>query len=629
VKARDERRPPKGATGRATSDAWGIVSGFEDARHAWRATSEVTRAALLAAMGVERGTAPPGPPPVRVVRPGQQVPLGGAAELRLEDGTRLRVDRRLPPDLPLGYHELRPLDGGVPVRLIASPGRCHLPAGLQAWGWAVQLYGARSRESWGIGDLGDLRRLGRWSRRELGAGLLMVNPLHAVAPITPVEPSPYSPTTRRFRNPLYLRVEDVPGAAQAGAGLERLAAAGRALDQSRRIDRDAVLRLKLEALGLLWPRFRGDAAFDRYCAEQGEGLDKFATFCALAEHHGPDWRRWPSEYRRPEAPAVARFRAAQADRLHFHRWLQWLLDVQLARASAEIPTMQDLPIGIYAGGADAWAWQDVLAAHVTVGAPPDVFNTRGQDWGLPPFVPHRLAAAGYDPFVQTIRATLRHAGGLRVDHVMGLFRLYWIPHGATPAEGAYVRYPVDDLLAVLALESHRAGAVVVGEDLGTVEPGMRERLRACRVLSCRLLWFERGRPSRYPRLALSAVTTHDLPTVAGLWSGADLRDQQGIGLQPNQAGTQAMRDRLRRMTGLTDGAPVEQVVERTYRLLGEAPSMLVTATLEDACAVPERPNMPGTVTEWPNWSLALPLPLEALEAQPLPASVGAALKRAR
>jgi 4-alpha-glucanotransferase len=622
-------RPGKGAARRATSDTWGIVGGFEDARHAWRRTSGTTRAALLAAMGVEPGAAPPGPPPVRVVRMGQRVPLAGPAELVLEDGTQLRVDRRLPRDLPLGYHELRPLDGGAPVRLIASPGRCHLPPDLGAWGWAVQLYAARSRASWGIGDLGDLRRLAHWSRRELGAGLLMVNPLHAVAPITPVEPSPYSPTTRRFRNPLYLRVEEVPGAAEAGAGIDRLAAAGRALDQSRRIDRDAVLRLKLEALGLLWPRFRGDTAFDRYCAEQGAGLAAFATFCALAERHGPDWRRWPAKYRRPEAPAVARFRGEEADRLRFHQWLQWLLDVQLARASAEIPTMQDLPIGIFAGGADAWVWQDVLAADVTVGAPPDVFNTRGQDWGLPPFVPHRLAAAGYDPFVQTIRATLRHAGGLRVDHVMGLFRLYWIPSGMSPAEGAYVRYPAEDLLAILALESHRAGAVVVGEDLGTVEPGMRERLRACRVLSCRLLWFESGRPSGFPRLALSAVTTHDLPTVAGLWTGADLRDQQAIGLQPNEAGVQAIRRRLRRATGLPDGAAVEQVVERTYRLLGEAPSMLVTATLEDACAVPERPNMPGTVTEWPNWSLALPLPLEELEARPLPAALGAALKGAR
>ncbi len=619
----------KGVARRATSDAWGIVGGFEDARREWRVTSDATRAALRVAMGVERDAAPPGPPPVRVVRPGQRLPLDGPAELRLEDGALLRVDRRLPRDLPLGYHELWPHDGGAPVRLIATPGRCHLPPDLRAWGWAVQLYAARSRESWGIGDLGDLRRLARWSRRELGAGLLMVNPLHAVAPIVPLEPSPYSPTTRRFRNPLYLRVEEVPGAAEAGAEIERLAAAGRALDERRRIDRDAVLRLKLEALGLLWPRFRGEAAFDRYCAEQGEGLVGFATFCALAEHHGPDWRRWPAEYRRPAAPAVTRFRAEQADRLRFHQWLQWLLDAQLARASAEIPMMQDLPIGIYAGGADAWAWQDVLAADVTVGAPPDVFNTRGQDWGLPPFVPHRLAAARYDPFVQTIRSTLRHAGGLRVDHVMGLFRLYWIPSGMSPAEGAYVRYPVDDLLAILALESHRAGAVVVGEDLGTVEPGMRERLRACRVLSCRLVWFESGRPSGFPKLAMSAVTTHDLPTVAGLWTGADLRDQQAIGLQPNEAGTRAIRDRLRRMTDLPDGAPVEQVVERTYRLLGEARSMLVTATLEDACAVPERPNMPGTVTEWPNWSLALPLPLEELEARPLPAAVGAALKGTR
>jgi 4-alpha-glucanotransferase len=287
--------------------------------------------------------------------------------------------------------------------------------------------------------------------------------------------------------------------------------------------------------------------------------------------------------------------------------------------------MHDLPIGVDPGGADAWAWQDVLAMDATVGAPPDLYNTRGQDWGLPPFVPHRLAAVGYEPFVQTIRANLRHAGGLRIDHVMGLFRLYWIPRGMSPTEGAYVRYPAEDLLAILALESHRAGAVVVGEDLGTVEDGVRGRLRAHRVLSYRLVWFEEARPARFPRLAMAAVTTHDLPTVAGLWTGADLAAQQALGLQPNEEGLRAIRRRVRRLTRLPADAPVEQVIERTYRLLGEAPSVFVTATLEDACATPDRPNMPGTVGEWPNWCLALPSPLEDLERRLLPGAIAAAL----
>jgi 4-alpha-glucanotransferase len=545
--------------------------------------------------------------------------------LTLEDGSALRVGDRPPPDLPWGYHDWRPLDGRPGVRLIASPGRCHLPPGLRTWGWAVQLYAARSRRSWGIGDLADLRRLARWSRGAPGAGLLLVNPLDAATPVLPLQPSPYCPTSRRFRHPIYLRVEEVPGAAAPGAALETLAARGRALNALPRIDRDAVYRLKLEALERLWARFEGDRAFDRYRAELGEPLAEFATFCALAEGHGRDWRRWPPDVRRPDGPGIAPFRAARADRIRFHAWLQWLVDRQLARASAEIPVMHDLPIGADPGGADAWAWQDVLATGVTVGAPPDLYNTQGQDWGLPPFVPHRLAAAGYEPFVQTIRATLRHAGGLRIDHVMGLFRLYWIPAGAAPTQGAYVRYPADDLLAIVALESHRAGAVVVGEDLGTVEAGVRERLRAHRVLSSRLTWFETSPPARYPRLAMAAVTTHDLPTVAGLWTGADLAAQKRLGLAPNEAGLRAIRERVRRLTGLADDAPPERVVERTYRRLGEAPSMLVTATLEDACAATERPNMPGTVAEWPNWCLPLPAPLEALERRPLPRAIAAAL----
>ncbi|HEV8306960.1 MAG TPA: 4-alpha-glucanotransferase, partial [Methylomirabilota bacterium] len=587
-----------------------------------------TRAAILAAMGAEASrTAPPTGRRVRVVRARQTARVSGPAELHLEEGGAVRVEGALPPDLPFGYHELRPLDGGPAVRLIVSPDRCHLPPRLRTWGWAVQLYAARSAGSWGIGDLADLRRLAEWSARELGAGLLLVNPLQASNPVTPQEASPYYPSSRRYRNPLYLRIEDVPGAAEARLGLARLAAAGRALNEVRRIDRDAIFRLKMEALDGLWSRFGGDPAFDRYRAAEGEPLAEFATFCALAERCGPNWRRWPAEYRRPDAPGVPRFRAEHAERLEFHRWLQWLLDAQLARASGELAVMHDLPIGVDPGGADAWAWQDVLTIDVTVGAPPDRFNTQGQDWALPPFVPHRLAAAGYEPFVQTIRAALRHAGGLRIDHVMGLFRLFWIPKGMRPAEGAFVRYPADDLLGIVALESHRAGAMIVGEDLGTVEKGVRERLASHGILSYRVLWFEENPPSRFPELALGAVTTHDLPTVAGLWTGADLRNQRDVGLHPNEEGTRGVRARLRALTGLPDDAPTEEVIERTYRLLGQAPSAILTATLEDACAVDERPNMPGTFTEWPNWALALPMALETLERQLLPHAIAAALRR--
>jgi 4-alpha-glucanotransferase len=289
-----------------------------------------------------------------------------------------------------------------------------------------------------------------------------------------------------------------------------------------------------------------------------------------------------------------------------------------------------LPVGFDPDGADAWTWQDLLATGISVGAPPDEFNPRGQDWGVPPFVPHRLRAAACEPFAQTLRATLRHAGGLRIDHVMGLFRLFWIPEGGNPEQGAYVRYPAEDLLAIVAVESHRARAVVVGEDLGTVEEGVRAQLAARRILSCRLLWFEAERPATYPRLSLAAVTTHDLPTISGLWSGADLRAQRALGLSPNQDGIRAIRRRLRSMTGLGRDADPATMITRAHRLLAEAPSVMIAATLEDALAVEERPNIPGTTgAQRANWSIALPALLEAIETNPLAASIGRILDRRR
>jgi 4-alpha-glucanotransferase len=344
----------------------------------------------------------------------------------------------------------------------------------------------------------------------------------------------------------------------------------------------------------------------------GEPLQQFATFCALAERHGRSWSAWPEEFRHPASPAVPRFGAEHADRVAFHAWTQWLLDEQFARAGAVLPQMQDLAIGIDRDGADAWAWQDVLARDVEVGAPPDLYNPLGQSWGLPPFIPHRLAEAGYEPFIQTLRMSLRHAGGLRIDHVMGLFRLFWIPRGTSPGEGAFVRYPADALLGIVALESARAGAFVVGEDLGTVEPAAREALDAAGILSYRLLWFETTHPRTYPAAALAAVTTHDLPTIRGLWTGDDARTQQSLGLPSYEEGYEAMRRRLTAMARLPKDASIEQVIQSLHRLLGRTASRLRVATLEDALAVAERPNMPGAAPPWPNWSRALPQPLEKL-----------------
>ncbi len=344
----------------------------------------------------------------------------------------------------------------------------------------------------------------------------------------------------------------------------------------------------------------------------------------LTEEFGRDWHAWPAAYRRPDNAAVGDFFAKRFDKALYHAWLQWLVDRQLAAASQSVRVFQDLPIGFDPGGFDAWEWQDLLAKGMTVGAPPDPFNSDGQDWSLPPFHPARLRAAGYEPFIQTIRAVLRHACGLRIDHVMGLFRLWWIPQGKHSQHGWYVRYPADDLLGIVALESHRAGTFIVGEDLGTVEPGVRERLAARRILSCRLLWFEPRPPREYPELAMASVTTHDLPTIAGVWSGADEAAQRAIGLTVSEE-MRNLREHLRQLLEIDQHAVVEDVIERAYRRLAESPSRIVTATLEDAQAMPERPNMPGTIDQWPNWSLVLPQDIETMMEAELPRRIASAL----
>jgi 4-alpha-glucanotransferase len=420
----------------------------------------------------------------------------------------------------------------------------------------------------------------------------------------------------------------VPGAAGAGADLQRIAAEGRALNADRIIDRDQVWRLKKAALETIFDRFErsgSDPGFERFAAAGGEPLAGFALHCALEETLPGIWPAWPDRYRRPDTPDVARFGAEHAARVRFHQWLQWCTARQLEAAGETIDLVADLAIGADPAGADAWLWQDALALDVRVGSPPDDFNRKGQNWALPPFIPHRLRAAGYEPFIRMLQAGFRGAGGLRFDHVMGLFRLFWIPEGMTPAAGAYVRYPADDLLGILALESHRAGAWVVGEDLGTVEDHVRTELSRRDVLSYRLLYFEPHPPPAFPEQALAAISTHDLPTVAGLWTGSDLEEQRKIGLEPNEEGQEAIRAKLADWAGLAgDASPAEAVVA-AYRLLAQAPSRVLAATLEDALTVEERPNVPGTVDERPNWSLALPVPQEDLEHSETAAAVAAAL----
>lgn len=602
------------------ADEWGIEHRYQDAAGEVREISSSTVEALRAVIGEPDEERPPDP---LVLRRGDPLELP-PGELHLEDGRQLEVSPDSAAKVPLGYHRHRD-DDGVERQVIVAPARCHLPA-QRAWGWAVQLYAARSAGSWGVGDLRDLSRLARWAG-ELGAGFLLVNPLGAVRPVQPQEPSPYFPASRRFRNPLYLRVEDVPGAAQAD-GFAAAVAAGRALNGSDRVERDRSWRHKRRVLEQVWEVSRGDAEFERWCDGQPDSLRRYGTWAALVEQHGGSWRDWPEHLRHPGSSAVRSAAAELEDRARFHVWLQWLLEQQLVEAARRLPLIQDLPIGVDPDGFDAWEWQDLLADGVSVGAPPDEFNTAGQDWGLPPFVPWKLRAAGYEPFIETIRSTMATDGGLRIDHVMGLFRLWWIARDAGPADGAYVRLPAQDLLAIVALESQRARAFVVGEDLGTVEESAREALRDHGVLSYRLLWFEEDPPEQWPAAAMSAVTTHDLPTVAGLWDGSDLATQQRLGLEPNVEGTVEMRARLATGAQLDEDATAADAALAAHRLLARAPSTLLVATLDDALAAPERPNIPGADDQRDNWALPLPALLEDLERHPLARSIARQLDHA-
>lgn len=474
---------------------------------------------------------------------------------------------------------------------IPSPGlpdeQC-APAPERAWGWAVQLYALRSRESWGVGDLGDLRRFARWSRQQ-GASLILLNPLGAQSPALPYEASPYFASTRRFRNTIYIRVEDVDGA--QNVDLDELSAAARALNTQRVIDYDEVFKLKSRALELVFQTAPEPTGLRTYLRAQGRALREFARFNAMSEVHGPGWRGWPQNAPEPDPRRVA-----------FHQWLQFHVDRQLARVSREIGLIPDVPVGFAPDGFDAWRWREYLAPGIRVGVPPDEFFRDGQDWGLPAFNPWKLGDAHWEPFIDAIRSAPRHAAGVRLDHVMGLFRIFWIPEEMNAAHGAFVRQPAEVLLSLLAHESRRAGAFIVGEDLGLVEPEVRRHLEERRSLSYRLVWFEGSDPAQWPRDAVAAVGTHDLPTIAGMWTLSE----------PEQR-LHHLREKLVNLTHLPDEtSPVDVAVE-VYRHLAAGSPRIVLASLEDALGVHERPNVPGTTTERPNWRLALPVPIEEIE----------------
>lgn len=667
------------------ADRYGVATGFHDWTGRFLAVSEATLVAALGALGVPAATEAErvealsahdreywrrSLPPAIVTRSGRAGtvwvhvthgdPVG--VWIRLEDGSvraGLRqlennrapypLDGRLigeasfeiPADLPVGYHELHAQSGASDIRstLIVTPAALTPPARLgtsRAWGLATQLYSVRSERSWGIGDLTDLTDLAVWSAARHGAGFILVNPLHAAAPVAPMEPSPYLPTSRRFVNPVYLRVEAVPEFAFVrGRGQLRKArhVANARADKRDLVDRDSAWKVKRVALKTVYRVERSpgrELAYEAYRTREGRSLDDFATWCALAEEYGGNWRSWPDEYRHPDAPAVAEFAAAHAEQVDFHRWLQWQLDDQLMTTQASalqsgmsLGVMHDLAVGVDPGGADAWALQDVLALGVAAGAPPDEFNQLGQDWSQPPWRPDRLLECGYEPFRALVRTVLRHAGGVRIDHIIGLFRLWWIPDGHRPTEGTYVRYDHEAMIGIVALEAQRAGAVVVGEDLGTVEPWARDYLRERGLFGTSILWFELDRDggggplpaTRWREFCLSSVTTHDLPPTGGYLAGEHVRIRQELSLLARPADEELAADRaeqeawlaeLRRVGLLAVGdASVDDVVQALYAYLGRTPSRLLALALPDAVGDVRTQNQPGTVDEYPNWRVPL------------------------
>jgi 4-alpha-glucanotransferase len=638
----------------------------------------VTRA--LAALGVDAGS----PEATRAALADRERELAGRllpptvvrwsdgdgpdALAALPEGTRLLIEteqgetRASLAQLPPGVHTVTATapDGRTArAHLVVAPPRLPTPTG-RSYGLLVQLYSLLSGRSWGMGDLGDLAELAGWAGRALGAGFVQVNPLHAAVPGAPTDPSPYRPSSRRFPDPVHLRIEDVPEFAYV-TDPERLrelrerAARLRetVLGKGALIDRDAVWELKREALELIAAVPLGPGRRAAYCdflAREGQSLEDHATWCALAEVHGSDWHRWPQGLRDPRSADTARARLELMDRVDLHSRLAWLTDTQLTAAQrtareAGMPLgiVHDLAVGVHPGGADAWAQQDHLAAGMSVGAPPDAFNARGQDWGLPPWRPDRLAESGYAPYRRLLRALFRYAGALRIDHVMGLFRLWWVPQGEPPTEGTYVRYDAEAMLALLVLEASRAGAVVIGEDLGTVEPGVREALRERGVLGTSVLWFERdwdgdGRPlapDAWRADCLATATTHDLPSTAARLTGehVELRDRLDLLNRPVEeeraeaaADTGEWLDLLSRLDllqgtgGGADTSSEEAEIQAVHRFLLRTPARMIGVWLPDTVGDRRPQNLPGTWDQYPNWRLPVadaegrPVTLEELAA---------------
>ncbi len=519
-----------------------------------------------------------------------------------------------------------------------------LQGGGRRWGISVQLYGLRSARQWGIGDFSDLRALVR-AAATLGAAAIGINPLHALFPARPEHASPYSPSSRRFINPLYLDIEAIEDFRHCIAAREQVASADfqaklAAARESQSVDYKTVAALKWPVLIMLYRRFREQClaqaddrgeAFRGFQRQQGIALRRFAIFHALAETQvESDWRRWPRPLTDPDSAAVEEFAATHLEAVEFHEYLQWQAALQLDAVNAaarecgmSIGLYADLAVGADAAGAEVWSAQDAFVQGATIGAPPDALNLSGQDWGLPPLDPIALAATGCAPYAELLRANMRRVGALRIDHILGLMRFYWIPNGAQPDEGAYVRYPWSGLFDVLARKSREHRCLVIGEDLGTVPDGLRDAMHRRGMLSYRLLYFEERDgafppPEEYPSNALIAAGTHDLPSLPMWWAGEDIELRERLGLWPDSQSRKKEiqhRERTRRAlmealraqdlhaeADVPDAVPVEAV----YAYLARTPCKLLMVQLEDVLDQRVQVNVPGTTDEYPNWRARLP-----------------------
>ncbi len=611
-----------------------------------------------------------------VSAPVASLPLLKTAELRGRHFTRRKLG--LPFASRLGYHELRvrirtqEREITSSTRLILAPDRAWLPPRLEqggrAAGLAVSLYGLRSARNWGCGDLTDLERLIDWCAGQVGVGFIALNPLHAIANRQPYNTSPYLPTSLFYRNPLYLDVERVEEfrasrwAQRWFASAETQSEIG-ALRAAEFVEYERVWKLKLVFLRILFRQFlrewRADSpraqALREYVAAEGDRLDLYARYCALDEwihRHSPDvwiWPEWPEEYRDPASPAVEEFARRHWRLVLFYKFIQWQLDQELAAAQRraldrgmEIGLYHDVALATDRCGSDLWAHRRFFVAGCRVGSPPDDFAPQGQDWAFPPPNAQSHLADGYRQFVATIRENLRHGGALRLDHVMRFFRLYWIPDGMPATTGAYVRDAAEDLLRILALESVRNRVVVIGEDLGTVPDFIREALARSRILSYRLLFFEKypggdfKLPADYPNGALVSATTHDLPTLAGFWTARDVEARWAAGLLPDEASyRRQIEARIGEKQRLLDvafrlnllpanhGRSARDLPDLTGELhnaligfLTSTPAMLMALNQEDLTKETEQQNLPGSTWQYPNWRRKMRYSLEELETSP-------------